>query len=315
MKEEGSSEMKKEGVMAMKIRVVKDVLKRGVINTSRNRMMGIASIGSVAATLLILGMILIVILNINNMASGTQKQFDRVQAYIEKGTDDATINNIQEEIEKINGVKKVKFFSKEDGLKEMREQLGDKKSVLDGLEEDNPLPDSFIVEIKDLEKANGVVKELRKVEGIKSVTYYKDTVDKLMRAVNVIRTSGLVIIGILILISVFIISNTIKITVAAREKEIGIMKYVGATNGFIRGPFIVEGVLLGIIGSIVAIVVVFSAYNYLFGTVADWNYNVLYSNIISPSDIIVDLVMIFVSIGVGIGTLGSILSLRKYLNV
>lgn len=299
----------------MKIRVFKDVLKRGVINTSRNRMMGIASIGSVAATLLILGMILIVILNINNMASGTQKQFDRVQAYIEKGTDDATINNIQKEIETINGVKKAKFFSKEDGLKEMRDQLGDRKSVLDGLEEDNPLPDSFIVEIKDLEKANGVVKELREVEGIKSVTYYKDTVDKLMRAVNVIRTSGLVIIGILILISVFIISNTIKITVAAREKEIGIMKYVGATNGFIRGPFIVEGVLLGIIGSVVAIIVVFSAYNYLFGTVADWNYSVLYSNIISPSDIIGDLVTIFVSIGVGIGTLGSILSLRKYLNV
>lgn len=299
----------------MKIRVVKDVLKRGVINTSRNRMMGIASIGSVAATLLILGMILIVILNINNMASSTQKQFDRVQAYIEKGTDDETINNIQKEIEGIKGVKKARFFSKEEGLKEMREQLGDRKSVLDGLEEDNPLPDSFIVEIEKLEKADSVVKELRKVEGIKSVTYYKDTVDKLMRAVNVIRSSGLVIIGILILISVFIISNTIKITVAAREKEIGIMKYVGATNGFIRGPFIVEGVLLGIIGSILATVVVFFTYKYLFATVAKMTYSVLYSNIIAPSDIIGDLVIIFVAIGVGIGTLGSILSLRKYLNV
>lgn len=301
--------------MVMKPRMLLDILKRGMTSISRNRGMSLASIGSVSATLVILGIILLIILNINGVATSTQEQFDQVQVYLSKDLTTEEITGVSNEINEIPNVKETEFLSKQDALEEMKESWGSEGYLLDGLETENPLPNSFIVKIDDLDKSNEVVESLGKIEGITETNYYKDVVERLTKIANFVRIGGLVVIGVLIFISVFIISNTIKITVAARRKEIGIMKYVGATNGFIRGPFIVEGVVLGLIGMGIALVVVYVGYKYVFSMITEKLYHIMAAYMIAPQQILGDLLIIFLTIGVGIGMLGSVISLKRYLNV
>lgn len=299
----------------MKLRMLSDVVKRGATSLSRNRGMSLASIGSVSATLLILGIILLMILNINGIATSTQEQFDQVQVYLSKDLTTEGITEVSNQIKAIENVKNAEFLSREDALKDMQESWGSEGYLLEGLETENPLPHSFIVTMDNIDNSNEVVEKLSEIEGITETNYYKDVVERLMRIASFIRIAGLVVIGVLIFISIFIISNTIKITVAARRKEIGIMKYVGATNGFIRGPFIVEGIVLGLIGSLIAVAIVYAGYRYAFTFITEKLYHIMSAYMILPSKVLPDLIIIFVTIGVGIGMLGSVISLRRYLNV
>jgi cell division transport system permease protein len=301
--------------MVMKPRMLSDIIKRGATSISRNRGMSLASIGSVSATLLILGIILLMILNINGVATSTQEQFDQVQAYLGKDLSTEEITEVGNQIEAIPNVSEIEFLPRRAALEDMRESWGDEGYLLEGLEEENPLPHSFIVTMDNIEESSAVVERLDEIEGITETNYYKDVVERLMRIANFIRIGGLVIIGVLIFISVFIISNTIKITVAARRKEIGIMKYVGATNGFIRGPFIVEGIVLGLIGSVIALIIVYAGYRYAFTVITERLYHIMSAYMILPQQVLPDLIIIFLTIGVGIGMLGSVISLKRYLNV
>lgn len=276
--------------------------------------MSVASIGSVGATLTILGMVLILILNINTAANTTQKQFDEIQVYLKDELTDEEIEKIGYTISDCNGVNSVIFQSKEQALELMKEQWGEQSYLLEGLEE-NPLPNSYIIQLQSIEYADSVVNQIKGLKGIEEIKYYKDIVDKLMSVANLLRLGGLVIIGILVFISIFIISNTVKITVAARRREIGIMKYVGATNGYIRGPFMVEGVILGLVGTGIAILITFYGYKYLVNALSEKLYVLFTVYMIPPQVMINDVAIIFIAIGVGIGLLGSIISLKRFLNV
>ncbi|MGO1712934.1 MAG: permease-like cell division protein FtsX, partial [Senegalia sp. (in: firmicutes)] len=196
----------------------------------------------------------------------------------------------------------------------MQKQWKDNSYLLDDLEE-NPFPDSFILRIDNLENSEKIVNSIKNKEGIEDIKYYRDIIERTVTIANIVRTGGLIVIAILILISIFIISNTIKITVAARQKEINIMKYVGATNGFIRGPFIVEGILLGIFGSIVSIALIGYGYKYLFDMASQKLYVFATVYMIPYYQILNDIIIMFVSIGVGIGVIGSVISLRRFLKV
>ncbi|WP_352418684.1 permease-like cell division protein FtsX [Proteiniborus sp.] len=298
----------------MKIRTFTNIIKQGFVGMWRNRTMSIASIGSVGATLTILGMILILILNINTAANTTQKQFDEIQVYLKDELTDEEIEKIGQAINDCEGVNSVIFQSKEQALEIMKEQWGDQGYLLEGLEE-NPLPNSYIIQLQDIEYADLVVNQIKGLESIEEIKYYKDIVEKLMSVANFVRIGGLVLIGILVFISVFIISNTVKITVAARRREIGIMKYVGATNGYIRGPFMVEGVLLGLVGTSISILITFYGYKYLVNALNEKLYVLFTVYMIPPQVMVNDIAIIFIAIGVGIGLLGSIISLKKFLNV
>lgn len=303
----------------MKIRILNNIIKQGFIGMWRNRTMSIASIGSVGATLTILGIILILILNINTAANTTKDQFDEIQVFLEKDVTDEDIEEIGHAINDSEGVNSIIFQSKEQALEIMKDEWGDQGYLLEGFE-DSPLPDSYIIQLESIEYANSVVNHLNGLKsnglkGIEEIKYYKDIVEKLMSVANFVRIGGLVIIGILVFISVFIISNTVKITVAARKREIGIMKYVGATNGYIRGPFMVEGVLLGLVGTAISVLIVLYGYKYLFTSVNDKLYVLFTVYMIPPQIMINDIAIIFIAIGVGIGLLGSIISLKKFLNV
>ncbi|MTI68194.1 MAG: ABC transporter permease [Firmicutes bacterium] len=298
----------------MKFRILKSMIKQGFVGMWRNRMMSLASIGSVTSALMILGMVLILILNINNVTNMTKEQFDEIHIYLKEDITDEQINTIEDEIQNYEGVLSVVFQSKEQALEIMKNRWGEESDLLNGLEE-NPFPQSYIIQLEDIKYADNVVSNLEGLSGIDKIKYFKDIVKRIISVSNVIKSGSLIVIGILMLISIFIISNTIKITVAARKKEINIMKYVGATNGYIRGPFIIEGILLGTIGSALAVILVDVAYQYIYKILNNRLYVFVTSYMVPSDDIFIDVVIIFMTIGIGIGILGSIISLRRFLRV
>lgn len=299
----------------MRFRVIKNIVKQGFQGMWRNRGMGLASVSSISAVLMILGVVLILILTINNVALEMKTKFDEVHVFLEDELTDQDLDSIENSIKESEGVLSVIFQSREQGLEIMKEDWKDDSYVLEGLEHDNPLQNSYIVQLKGIEYADVVVKKLKLIDGIEEVRYYKDIIDKLMIVANYIRLGGIVIIGVLVLVSVFIISNTIKITVSSRKREINIMKYVGATNGYIRGPFIIEGILFGLIGAMLSIALINYGYEYFFKSVNDQLYVLFTVYLVPPSLLIEDIIIIFTAIGVGIGALGSIISLKRFLNV
>ncbi len=299
----------------MRFRVFKNIVKQGFQGMWRNRGMGLASVGSISAVLMILGIVLILILSINNLVLEVKTKFDEVQVFLEDGLNDSDLKSIEESIKTKDGVLSVIFRSREQGLEIMKEQWEDDSYVLEGLEDDNPLQDSYIIQLEDIGHADSVVNALKEIDGIEDVRYYKDVIDKLMIFANYIRFGGIAVIGILVLVSVFIISNTIKITVTSRKREINIMKYVGATNGYIRGPFIIEGILFGFIGAVLSILLINYGYEYFFKSVSNQLYVLLTVYLVPPSLLIKDITIMFTAIGVGIGALGSIVSLKRFLNV
>lgn len=280
----------------------------------RNRGMGIASVGSITAVLIILGMVLIMILSINNIVSETQNKFDEIQIFLEDDIKKEEIETIGNKIKSSDGVKNVKFLTKEEAMKDMKEDWGEEGDLLEGLEE-NPLPNSYIIQLEDIEYADAVVENIKGMKGIEEVKYYRDIIEKLLSTANYIRITGVIIIVILMAVSVFIISNTIKITVTARKREVNIMKYVGATNGYIRGPFIIEGILLGLIGALLSILIVNYGYDYLFKVINEKLYVLFTVYLVAPHALLKDISIMFIAIGVGIGTLGSLVSLKRFLNV
>ncbi len=300
--------------MSMRFRIFKNILKQGFQGAWRNRGMGLASIGSITAVLIILGMVLIIILSINNVAVEIKSKFDEIQVFLEDDLEEEQIAKIEETIKMSEGVTSAIYQSKEQALEIMKSDWGDEAYLLEGLE-DNKLPNSYIIQLKDIEYADGVVDNLKDVEGVEKVKYYKEVIEKLLTMANYIKIAGVIIIVILMFISVFIISNTIKITVTARKREINIMKYVGATNGYIRGPFVIEGIILGLVGAALSILIVNYGYQYLFKVINKELYVIFTVYLVAPYALLKDIIIMFTAIGVGIGTLGSLVSLKKFLNV
>ncbi len=300
--------------MAMKIRSLKYIFNQGLVGVWRNRTMGLASIASVSATLIVLGLIIILVLNINNMAELAQVQFETIQVFLEDDLPLKSISEIGERIDNIDGVKSTMYESKEVALGNMKDRWGDQAHLLEYLET-NPLPNSYIIYLDSIEQAHEVVYELEKIHGISDIRYYKEIIDNLIRIASFITNVGLVLIVTLIIISIFIIVNTIKITLNARKQEITIMKDIGATNWFIRWPLIIEGTILGFIGAFIAVVVVHYGYQH-FHNIILTRFTIMFSAyMITVPEMFGRISVMFAIIGSGVGALGSILSLRRYLRV
>lgn len=299
----------------MVFRVYKNMIKQGLQGMWRNRGMGLASVSSIGAVLIILGLVLIIVLSINNIAIETKAKFDEIQIFLKDDITAEDLSIIEEKIRTNPQISNFKFETREEALEKIKEDFGENADILNGLEKTTALPNSFVISITDIKYTDGIVNEFKDMPGVEKVPYYKDVVDKLINFSNYIRLGGLFITGILVLVSIFIISNTIKITVAARQKEIGIMKYVGATNGYIRGPFIIEGIVLGLIGSAISLLIINYGYSYFYNSVGDKLYLATTVYLVPPVALIKDFTIIFVSIGVGIGATGSIVALKRYLNV
>ncbi len=283
--------------------------KEGFYNLRHNKMMTLASITSVIAALFMLGIFLTLILNVDNIASQVESQL-QIRAFLKDDLSKEKIDVLDGRIKTLQGIKEVKYESKEAALKNFKSQLGDRGDLLTGLEDDNPMPASFTISTTSPEYMDNVAKALKTMDGIDQVEYGKDIVDKILNVTYIIRIVSLILIAVLVVISIVIIYNTIRTAVYARRREITIMRYVGATDWFIRWPFIIEGAVLGIIGTAVALAVLKVGYGYAVRYMAT---SMFVFGLLPSATIINSAFPILFSIGLIIGIMGSTLSIRKFL--
>jgi len=298
----------------VKLRTGKFFIREGFRSLKRNSTMSVAAITSVIAALLVIGIFFIIVINIDYAATKLESQIE-MMVYLEDGLSENIIDTMETEIRSINGVKSVEFISKATALSNLEKNWGENSYLLEGLEGDNPLPDAFLITLSDPSDASGVALSVSSISNIEKVVYGKEELANLLNATYVMRMSSVVIILILLFISIFIIANTIKLTLYARRREIGIMKYVGATDWFVRMPFIIEGIVVGMIGAVVSTIILGAGYYYCSDLVKNQMIGFMSISLIPFNQIIVSMVILLIIVGVVIGAVGSLISVRKFIKV
>jgi cell division transport system permease protein len=298
----------------MKIKTFVRHIREGFKNLARNAWMSFASVSAVTITLLILGISLVIALNVQQMSNYVANQVE-IDVFLNLNVSDAQGKKVAEQIQTMNGVKSVQLITKEEGFKRLQSQIDKQyKDVVGELSNQNPLPVQIVVKAVDPKQTLAVAKEIRSLPSVYQVHDGKDYVDKLMTFLDIVRNVGLVFIVALIITAMFLISNTIKITIFARRREIEIMKLVGATNWFIRWPFLLEGMMIGCIGAIVPYLTVAIGYRALFEHVGG-TFQVFTFSLVDPAMLATKLAFILFGIGIVIGTWGGVMSVRKFLKV
>ncbi|OLR56837.1 cell division protein [Hornefia porci] len=288
-------------------------IKQAILQIGRNKGMALASIFAITAMMLILGMFFVIVVNVNLFTEMVKQDYDTVEVYLMDSTDTKQAQTIMDTLENINGVNKVQYRTRDQALKILKERWGESGYLLDSLG-DNPLPNSILVKVDNLSAANRVNSAAGKIAGVESTKYYKETVDKLTRVTNFMAIAAMVIMLFLIIVSIVVVANTIRLTVFARAREISIMKYVGATNWFVRGPFLVEGIIIGAISSLIAAGATYLFYGRIVDAIGVKVMTILSSPLVPAGYLASNLVIIFLALGVGIGSTGSIISMRKFLD-
>lgn len=277
-------------------------------------MMSITTICIIAAGLTIFGIFMLLSLNINSVLTTIESQCE-INVYLSEDAGGSTISQIEKELKKIDGVKEVRFFSKEDRLNRAKETLyKDKEYILEDFEDDNPLRDSYIIRVDDIGMSAAISGEAAKIIGVDEVNDLQELSDKIKQFATTVRRMGGIFMLMLAFIAVFIIANTIKLCIVSRSDEVSIMRFIGASNSYISGPFIVEGIVLGFLGALLAFFIVSWGYTAVVEKIKEIFFE-NFSQIIEYKDIWGLLIVSFSFIGMAIGFVGSGISLRKYLKV
>jgi len=291
----------------------KYAFKQAFKQAFRNRAMSIASMFSITAMLLILGLFFILVVNVSMVSETAKKQFDTIQVYLLDETTYEQASVMIADLNRMEGVSEATYQSAEEAMDKWKVKWGDNAYLLDGLDE-NPLPNSIIIKVTDLKEADAIVARVKTFDGIEDVKYYKDTVDQLMKITRFIQVGAMVVIVFLVIVSVIVVSNTVKLTVLAREREISIMKYVGATNWFIRGPFLIEGIFIGILSALISVGIISYIYYKITELIGPEIFIMLSTTMVPGEFLITHLVWIFLALGISIGASGSIISMRRFLD-
>jgi len=279
----------------------------------RNITISVASILTVMATLFVLGAFVMILLNVKVGITDVESQVE-ANVFLNDNIKIEDQKNILSKLNSIPEVINISFQTKQQALNNWKKQLGSKnKELLSGMEQNNPLPNSYIVKVKSPENITKVENSLKGVSGIYEISDGRDIVNKISAVTKTVKWVGGVLFVILIGVSLFLISNTIKLTVYARRREIGIMKYIGATDWFIRWPFIIEGMVIGFFGAVAADVVIYNLYVFAFNRASTFVSTMM--SLVSPMYFVTNLSWAFILGGIFIGALGSILSIRKLLIV
>ncbi|MGP1568815.1 MAG: permease-like cell division protein FtsX [Peptoanaerobacter stomatis] len=286
-------------------------MKEAFKSIFRSKNTSFATVFSMTITLFILGIVLFIVLNINNFVITTRQDFSGMQIFLKNDVDEDGIEEFRSFLEHNRNFSDIQFVSKEETMKKFIQNMENDSNLFDDI--NNPCENSFIVHINDTQIFSKLVEELKTNSQVSSISYYADTLNILIKISKIISIVSIAIIFILFMLSLLIIENMIKVTIFSRMREINIMKTIGATNWFIRWPFIIEGAILGFIGSLVS----FSLLNFIY---VELYMNLSNSNIflqyMIDKDVMSHLIFsLFLCAGIGIGILGSITSLRKYLKV
>lgn len=301
----------------MKLYTIKVFFRDAINNIRRNSVMSVASILSVVSALVIVGVVLSLAININYLTDNIEANL-QLKVYLE----DSIPSVVQEEVYRgmlsCEGVGDVEYQSKAEALQSFRATLGEKNAAIISsyTEENSPLPAAFIVTFEDASYIDDAYQKAISMDGVKDAVYGEETVRRLLKFNVFINTVTWVVFAILSLIAVFIIFNTIKLTVFSRRNEISIMKYVGATDWFIRCPFLIEGTLLGVCGAFFSILLLRNLYYYVVGLIAGSASVLPFGSSLAPAALVIKQIsLIFLVYGVLLGAVGSSFSIKKFLKV
>lgn len=288
-------------------------LKQAVTQVNRNKTMTFTSLFSITAMLLILGMFFILVVNVNLLTENAKDQFDMVEVYLLDEATEEQVSDIIDSAESLAYTDTVEFLGKDDAMAEMQARWGENGYLLEGLQE-NPLPRSVRITLKNIEDSQQLVDYVSDFDGIERVKYNQSEINKILKITNSIQVGALVIIVFLIVVSIIVVSNTVKLTVLARGREISIMKYVGATNWFIRGPFLIEGMIIGILAALISSGVICGLYSLVTANLSEQMLVLFSTGLVPVSFMTENLIIIFLALGVSIGAMGSMISMRRFLD-
>lgn len=296
----------------MIFRNIKYFFAQGFNGLAANSLMTLASVGIVIASLVLFGIFVLFGMNLNYVGEQIKEQCE-INVYLPKEMTRDEVRKIGSELSELDNVKEAHLYTKEERLQNYKEGVYEERvEVIETLEEDNPLRDAYVLTLEDVSLAKSVAENAAKIEGVEEVKNSQDLIQKILSITNAVRHASIWLLIILAAISVFIISNTIKLGMFSRRKEINIMKFVGATNWFIRWPFVIEGMILGCIGAAVASAVVVAGYGSILPSVSEFMGNI---KLLDVNEILNIVIAGFFAMGTGIGMLGSAMSIRKHLHV
>jgi cell division transport system permease protein len=297
----------------MKSRTFRRHVRESFKSLGRNGWMMFASVSAVTITLLLVGVFFVIMMNLNNVATSIEEDVE-IRVHIDVAATKENQQTLRENIEKMPAVKTISFSTKEKELDQLMSSFGKEGDAFAMFEQDNPLSDVFIVQTKNPTDTMKAAKEIEKLQYVGKVNYGQGSVEKIFKVTDFSRNVGIVLIIGLLFTAMFLISNTIKITIFARRKEIEIMKLVGATNWFIRWPYFLEGLWLGLLGSILPVVIIGISYYYANNYLSEK----LKGNFIQVLDFnpfIYQVSGLLILMGAVIGIWGSVMSVRKFLKV
>lgn len=294
------------------------LMSEGFKNIFKNKKSSFTSLITMICAMFIFGVAFAIGENANSVVEQVSKKMG-IQVFMTPEATDEQIINLESEIWNIgtDKIQKVEFVSKQQALEKMKEDFKDNQWIFNGYDgENNIFPVSYIIQLTDLSYTKEVEDKISKMDNVDEIQSSNKTIDTLIKIAHGVRFAIIVIFVLLIIMAVTIISNTIKLTVHSRRREISIMKYVGATNGFIRGPFVVEGILIGLVAALLTIMMVGLSYNFIIEKIATSDVLKQMSiSLMSFGQISNVIAIVFLSLGIGIGVIGSSISMRKYLEV
>lgn len=293
------------------------LLKQGIINIKRNWMFSIASVLTMAACIFLVGIFYSIVNNVNSIAHKVEQEVP-ITVFFDEGTTEEQIKEIGNLIQARPEVEKLVYQSADEAWESFRDQYFQGSEAAEGFRDDNPLVNSsnYQVYMNEIEKQSELVQYITGLEHVREVNQSEDAANVLGNFNKLVSYASIIIIAILLVISVFLISNTISVGISVRKEEIGIMKYIGATDSFVRSPFVLEGIILGIIGAAIPLAVLY----FLYSSTVDYiltKFNVLTGivDFIPVGEIYQILIPISLALGIGIGLVGSFLTTRKHLKV
>lgn len=298
-------------LMPMRLRIWLYIFQEAFRSLKRNGWLNFAAAGTTAVSLLVLGIAILLVVNTNYIAKSVESNVE-IMAYLDQGINDNELEALRTRIEMVSGVKDVRFISKEEALAYLEKQFGKKSQLARSLGGTNPLPDAFKVRTNEPRQVITVANTIARLPGVEKVRYGQGVVEKLFKLTAWVRLISITVMGLLGLCAVFLIATTIRLTMFARRREISIMKYVGATDWFVRWPFILEGIILGGVGALLSIGVLYFSYSSL---VAKLQEALAFLPLVKDTGVLVKLFEGLFGAGIVLGMAGSFISVHRYLRV
>lgn len=283
-------------------------------SVGRNAALSLASISCITITLILVGISLVLSYNVKNFTSEIEKDMT-IAVFVDREATEEVSSKVKEQIESLSNISEITFESKN----EVKEQMMAESEVFNNImseytEENNPLQDTYLIKVKDIELIGETAEEIKKIEGIAIVKYGEGMVEELIKIFDIINKITYVVVIGLVLVTAFLISNTIKITIANRKRQIEIMRLVGASNTYIKLPFFFEGIILGFIGSVLPILICCFGYVYLYDRLGGQLFTAVIK-LVNPDNLIFSMIALILAIGIGVGAFGSYRAVRRYLKI